>query len=78
MVLLTIHHGLCILKQLRDCFEQWDADNAKEPKLQRQRAKHGMSGAQTKLAGWQKGFVHVKNALSDLSFTPTVMKTGAF
>jgi len=34
VVLLTIHHGLCILKQLRDYFEQWDADNAKEPKLQ--------------------------------------------
>jgi len=38
-MLLTIHHGLCILEQLRDCSEQWDADNAKEPKLQQQRAR---------------------------------------
>jgi hypothetical protein len=44
VVLLTIHHGLCILEQLCDCSEQWDADNAKEPKLQQQRAKHRMSG----------------------------------
>lgn len=46
MVLLTIHHGLCILEQLRDCFEQWYANDAEEAKLQRHRAKHGVSGTQ--------------------------------